>query len=305
VPQNQWITNSSSAMNQSLTDFKGEGQSAGINPATGLVLNYYISKTDSLKKITLNILDTNGKTIRTLSSETNPDFKRYDGGPSAEPKLTKNKGLNRFVWDMRTNTLPGIPDVYIEGSYRGYKMAEGKYQIQMIIDKDTLKTQAELLPHPELKDTKIENAEYLKAMAQMHGNIKEMHEMINELYKKQLQLNKLKTTLSKKAADSKLIAAVDSLIKDLKTWDEALVQRKSKAYDDVENFPNKFTSDYLYLINQTENDWYRLNQPSIDLRNQMDPQWQAFKEKGLKLKNERLQDLNKKLWEANYGAVWE
>jgi hypothetical protein len=37
----------------------------------------------------------------------------------------------------------------------------------------------------------------------------------------------------------------------------------------------------------------------------MDPQWQAFKEKGLKLKNERLKDLNKKLWEANYGAVWE
>ncbi|MCP9748932.1 VPS10 domain-containing protein [Lacihabitans sp. CS3-21] len=304
-PQNQWITASGSVMNQAIIDFKGEGQSAGINPATGLVLNYYVSKTDSVKKISLNILDSNGKNLRTLSSEANPDFKKYDGGPSAEPKLPKNKGLNRFVWDMRTNNLPGIPDVYIEGSYRGYKLAEGKYQIQLIIDKDTLKTQAELLSHPDLKDTNIEKADYLKTMAQMHTNIKDMHEMINELYKKQLQLSKLKSTLTKKSADSKLIAAVDSLIKDLKAWDEALVQRKSKAYDDVENFPNKFTSDYLYLINQTENDWYRLNQPSIDLRAQMDPQWQSFKEKGLKIKNERLPELNKKLWEANYGAVWE
>jgi len=34
----------------------------------------------------------------------------------------------------------------------------------------------------------------------------------------------------------------------MKTWDEEMVQRKSKAYDDVENFPNKFTANYLFLI---------------------------------------------------------
>lgn len=115
----------------------------------------------------------------------------------------------------------------------------------------------------------------------------------------------MKSTLSKKAADSKLVATVDSLIKNLKTWAEALVQPKSKAYDGVKTFPNKFTSYYHYLINQTENDWYRLNQPSIDLRNLLDPQWQSFKEKDLKLINERLTDLNKKLWEDIYGKVWE
>ena len=56
----------------------------------------------------------------------------------------------------------------------------------------------------------------------------------------------------------------DALLKKMKAWDEDMVQRKSKAYDDVENFPNKFTANYLFLINQTESDIPRVNQPSLD-----------------------------------------
>ena len=42
------------------------------------------------------------------------------------------------------------------------------------------------------------------------------------------------------------------LAKKLKEWDEKLVQRKFKTFDNVENHPNKFTAEYLFLINQTE-----------------------------------------------------
>ena len=39
----------------------------------------------------------------------------------------KAKGLNRFVWDMRYATMPGVPGVRIEGSYAGHKAPPGKY----------------------------------------------------------------------------------------------------------------------------------------------------------------------------------
>lgn len=43
-----------------------------------------------------------------------------------------------------------------------------------------------------------------------------------------------------------------------------MIQRKSKAYDDVENFENKFTADYMFLINHTESEIPSINQPSLD-----------------------------------------
>jgi hypothetical protein len=83
-----------------------------------------------------------------------------------------------------------------------------------------------------------------------------------------------------------------------------MVQRKSKAYDDVENFPNKFTANYLFLINQTESDIPRVNQPSLDLKKEYDAQWTALKQRADALEV-RLNALNKKLSEAGVGAIWK
>ena len=71
-----------------------------------------------------------------------------------------------------------------------------------------------------------------------------MHTKVNALFKVQQQLKKVLEPVvdpALKEEGKKLLAA-------LKAWDEAMVQRKSKAYDDVENFPNKFTAEYLFLI---------------------------------------------------------
>ena len=37
-------------------------------------------------------------------------------------------------------------------------------------------------------------------------------------------------------------------------WDKKMMQRKSLAYDDVENFPNKFLADYLFILDEIKGD---------------------------------------------------
>jgi photosystem II stability/assembly factor-like uncharacterized protein len=304
-PSPQIINSSGSALNQNLKNNSGQNSSSGINPATGLVLHYFLIKADSIKKLTLNIFDKENNLIRTYSSKANTDFKKYDGGPSQDQLLTKVKGLNRIVWDFRTQTLPGVPDVYIEGSYRGFKVNEGPYKIQLLVDNDTLSSTAQLLPNPGLLEVNFDQKEYLRTIKEMHTNLKEMHDMVNLLYKKQIQLKKLVSTWVPNNVNKEVKIHADSLIKDLKDWDEDMVQRKSKAYDDVENFPNKFSSDYLYLINQSENEWYRLNDSSKELKEEMDAKWDKLKNRALNLKNIRIPELNKKLWEVGVGALWE
>ena len=91
-----------------------------------------------------------------------------------------------------------------------------------------------------------------------------MHRMVNSLYDKQRQLDSLLSSLPANEKYTGLKKDGDALLKKMKAWDEDMVQRKSKAYDDVENFPNKFTANYLFLINHTESDLPRVNQPSLD-----------------------------------------
>ena len=99
-------------------------------------------------------------------------------------------------------------------------------------------------------------------MLNMETELTAMHRMINSLYEKQKQLESLLGSLPAGEKYSAIKKDGDALLKKMKAWDEDMVQRKSKAYDDVENFPNKFTANYLFLINQTESDIPRVNQPS-------------------------------------------
>ena len=59
----------------------------------------------------------------------------------------------------------------------------------------------------------------------------------------------------------------------MKAWDEDMIQRQSKAYDDVENFPNKLTANYMFLINQTESGLPRVTRAMRSRRSELDARW--------------------------------
>ena len=97
----------------------------------------------------------------------------------------------------------------------------------------------------------------------------------------------------------------EALLAKLKAWDGDMVQRRSRAYDDVENFPNKFTANYLFLINQTESDLPRVNQPNRDRLERLNAEWAALKARAGRLTAEDIPALNKRLWELGFGAIWK
>jgi hypothetical protein len=132
-----------------------------------------------------------------------------------------------------------------------------------------------------------------------------MHKTVNTLHEKQTQIEALLATLP--AGDK--FAAVkkdgEALVKKLKAWDEDMVQRRSRAYDDVENFQNKFTANYLFLINQTESDLPRVNQSSMDQWEKLGTEWSSLKTRSAELIAKDIPSLNKKLWDLGVGAIWK
>ena len=73
----------------------------------------------------------------------------------------------------------------------------------------------------------------------------------------------------------------------------------------MENFPNKFSANYLFVINQTESDIPRVNRPSIDLGEQMNAQWTKLKARTEDLLTVEIPSLNKKLFDVGFGAIWK
>lgn len=304
-PAEAYLANGSSELNGSDPDFNGANLFRGVNPANGIVLYYNLPDLKKDDVITLDITDADGKLVRTFSSKADSKFKRWDGGPGPDPTLPKSKGLNRFVWNMRYPTMPGVPGVYIESSYSGHKASPGKYSFTLKSGTQVLSTEAEILSNPLYPTSAATYKEYHAAMSNMEGELTTMHRMVNSLYEKQKQLESVLASLPAGDKFAGVKRDGDALLKKMKAWDEDMVQRRSRAYDDVENFPNKFTANYLFLINQTESDIPSVNQPIIDLLKKLTAEWLALKARADEMIGKEIPGLNKQLWDAGYGAIWK
>ncbi len=304
-PSPAYLVNGSSELDETNPDFTGAHKYRGVNPATGVVLYYQLPKLkDSSAIITMEIKDASGNLVRTFSSKADSTYRKYDGGPAEETLLTKATGLNRFVWNMRHATVPGIPHTYIESSYRGHKAIPGKYTVTIKTTAQQATANAIILANPLYATNADAYNTYNSTMSSMETAVITMHRMINTMHAKQQQLDQVLNTLP---ADEKYAAIKtqgQALLKTMKTWDEEMIQRKSKAYDDVENFPNKFTANYMFLTNQTESDIPSVNQPSIDLMKELNTQWAALKNRGIQILDKDIPAFNQLLWQAGIGAIW-
>lgn len=289
-----------SPMNGDITNFKGMSTLSGVNPANGMVLYYELPKMADSIPLTMDILDASGNIVRSFSSEKDKDYIPHNGGgPRRAPTLSKKEGLNRFVWDMKTPILPGVPGTYIESRFSGHVVPPGTYTIRLKAGGEAKTIEGNIVAMPTYMTTPEQYAEYHAFMNDMEKRLTEMHNMVNTLYKVQGQLKEV----LKDVEDEAVKAQGKKLLEELDAWDKEMIQRKSKAYDDVENFPNKFTAEYLFLIDATNSTIPRVNQPSKDRKAELDAQWSGLKAKANTLMKTTIPGFNKTLWDAGIGAI--
>jgi hypothetical protein len=190
-PDPAYLVNGGSELDRVEDEFNGSSTFRGVNPATGIVVYYQLPELKKDDQITIEIKDTTGNIVRSFSSKADEKFVRYEAGPRPDPVLTKAKGLNRFVWDLRYATMVGVPHVRIEGGFAGHKGIPGKYTITLKTPAQTLSTEAEILANPLYPTDAASYADYHRTMSSMEAELTTMHRLVNSLFEKQKQLESL------------------------------------------------------------------------------------------------------------------
>ena len=275
APAPTYIANWYSSFNSN--ESKGTDLLKGVNPASGMVLYYNLPALDKETELTITILDEQGNLVNNFSSTANTNYITYEGNPPKKPVLPKNRGLNRFVWDMRYPLLPGIPKVYIEGSYSGHQAIPGTYKLTLAYNNKIFETEAIIQANPLYNLSKEQYEAYQTFMSSAATSYREMTDMTNRLN----EMNKkLKSLLSKMGPQqhNKLLIMGNKLSQELTEWDAIMAQRLSKAYDDVENFENGFTAHYLNLISEADSSIPKITKGSKSRKFELEQEWARYKQ---------------------------
>jgi hypothetical protein len=303
-PEPTLLANAYSELDRSTADFDGTHPFRGVNPATGAVLYYQLPEMKDNEHIQLEIKDAAGNVVRTFSSQADTTFLHYEGGPSADPTLAKAKGLNRFVWNLRYPSMVGVTNVFVEQNFSGHKAAPGKYTVSLKCNGKQATTELEILSNPLYPVTAKQYQEHHQVMSTLENDVNKMSRLASMHFNKLEQLNQLIANLPSDEKYNSLRKEGVELAKRMKLWDEDMVQRKSKAYDDVENFPNKFITNYLFMINHAESDIPRVTQSTLDRQKELNAEWAPLEARVKQILEIDLPAYNKKLWDAGIGGVW-
>jgi len=197
------------------------------------------NKTES--RIKIEILDASGKVIRTYPAKNPPAPEAEEGFGRPKPEeLPTEAGINRFVWDLRYEGAPRIPNSPLwGGSTDGPLALPGDYQVRLTVDGRSQTQPFKVVPDPRLKIGAEDLKKQFELMQQILGKVTEVHDAVRQMRDIRLQMTALDKRLKEeKDANAKAVAdAGKDLDKKMTTVEEALIQTKSKSGQDVLNYP--------------------------------------------------------------------
>ena len=247
----------------------------GQNPKSGVVLDYYLAQDADSAQMKLEILK-GDQIIRTYTNQAPKEFKSWPGGPSKPQVLPAKKGLNRFYWDFRRESLPAVNGVFVYGDYNGARVGPGTYTARLTLDSQVASQEFRVVARPGLQATSEQFAEQQQALDQIEGAIRDMHEGVNQLRSVRDQLKGYAALLKDQEKAKPLLDKGDALLKRIKEWEEKLIQPDQKTFQDVINFNNRLNAELMYLKSYVDAPLPALTQGARERLADLLGQWAAM-----------------------------
>lgn len=224
----------------------------GQNPLGGVIIDYYLPEMEDSAAVNLEILNADNQLIRTFSSKKDEDFRTFIGGPPAPSVLPAKKGINRFNWDLRSETLPAVEGVFTLGDYRGGMVAPGTYTLRLKMDDQISETTAEVLPHPHIEATTADYKAQTKLLTESENTVRAIHDAVNGMRTVKAQLKDKAKTLEKHTDLNMLADSANAIVERMDNWERELIQPDQKTFQDVINFQNRLAAELMNLKSRAD-----------------------------------------------------
>ncbi|MEP1093687.1 MAG: glycosyl hydrolase [Cyclobacteriaceae bacterium] len=224
--------------------------SFGTDPPPGASINYWLSeKNDSIK---LNITNTAGDTVRTLTHEGKAGLNRvwwnFANDKVTEIKMrTKPEGGDWIpLGKDRTRISP------FNIGYTSYWVPPGKYTVNMTVGETSFSEEINILKDPNSEGTLDDIKAQTEFMARIHGDIDTASKMVNELEILRRQLYDLRAVLKIQNDNDDVMNSLNTVDSLLTNLEGNLVQLKASGTgQDAVRWPSMLVEKLNYLAGST------------------------------------------------------
>lgn len=251
----------------------------GQNPAIGAVMVYHLfEEVDEDTEIKLEILNQDKQVIRTITNKSRKSAKTF-GGSYKPAKLPAKKGMNRFIWNFRVDDISLVPDISFYGGYSGYRVGPGEYFARLSIGDVAMTRPFKVQRDPRVEVRNRDSKAHQKLMADLYGQINDLHSSIVKARSIRSQIQKMNSRLKDKSDMNELVAAGETAVEAIDQWEGNVIQTKMETFQDVVNFLNRLNAHMLNLLGTIDGSNPPLTQGQRERYADLSEEWQSYKKK--------------------------
>lgn len=229
----------------------------GQNPPAGAAIYFYLK--DAPKEGTetkIEILDASGKVIRKYSSQETELLESPPGPDDKKPEkeIKPEAGLNRFVWDLRTEEARHVPDYYLweyGGGAKGPVVVPGKYEVKITVGSQSQSAALELKLDPRVQVSQADLEQQFSLLMQVHEQLNRIYDAVNQIQDVGSQVAGLKRRLPENASTKAIATSADELEKKLNSVRDGLINLTISADEDSLAYPPQIDAKLAYLAMDT------------------------------------------------------
>ena len=228
----------------------------GQNSPNGAVIDYFLkSKPKEKEEVKIEILDSQGKVVRKLSSVPPANAanhqQEWPDQPPSNDLLPADAGMNRFVWDLLYDSPTPIPGAVWDGGDgpKGPFVVPGKYQDQVDGCRRHGNSAARNRHGSACEDFTSRSRKQLALELKVSASISKTDETVNQIRDLRSQLNALKRRLASDEHAKSVVEAAGALDKKMTAIEEELINPNVKATEDALNYPVRLNDQLAALLN--------------------------------------------------------
>ena len=218
---------------------------AGQNPPDGAIVTYYLrEKPDD--EITLDFLDSGGVLIKSFSSEAPSDMHSDE---TSDPRIGKNEGMNRFVWNLRypdSHRVPG--DKTTQDKVKGPLAPPGMYQVRLNVAGESQTQTFEILKDPRITTDQADFEVQFELSIKVRDKLSEIHDSINSLRSVRQQVDEWVSRAEGHSAEETLKRAATAIKEKISSVEDELIQVKYRGARDRLNLPTKLNTKLAEIM---------------------------------------------------------
>lgn len=197
----------------------------------------------------------------------------------------------------------GVQGVFVFGDYQGYRVAPGKYKARITHKGTSDETEFEVLSDPRLTVTAADWAAQQAFLKQASDEFEELHKSVTKMRQVKKQIETYNESLKDNTEGKELIKSGNEIIKKITSWENNLIEPRSKNFQDVINFQNKLNSEFLQLRNVADTHDPRLTNGVQERAKDVRAEWEKHKQELTRLITNDITNYNKLFKDKEVPAI--